>query len=177
VAADPHESLREAVTVSRFWRNVDVRSDVECWPWRGDSRRDGYGVFYFDGRMWGAHELALSFSTGEKRHPSLITCHSCDNPTCCNPSHLRFDTPQANVDDMHARGRAHVGERASRYKLTDRDVLLMRERRALGARHKDLASDFGVTISAVTAIVHGRNWKHVGGPITNRGTSRTRKET
>jgi hypothetical protein len=168
--------MAQAVSVSRFWRLVERHSETQCWPWLGDRDGSGYGVFYFEGSLRGAHELALSFSTGEVRHPYLMTCHSCDNPPCCNPNHLRFDTAQGNVDDMHERGRVHRGSKASRYGLTEADVLLMRERRALGARNKDLALDFGVTISAVTAIVHGRNWKHVGGPITNRGISRTRKE-
>ncbi len=174
-AQDPHPEYAQAVTISRFWRLVSIRGEEECWPWIGDLDRHGYGTFYFGGRNRRAHELALSFTTGEKRLQSLDTCHSCDNPACCNPEHLRFDSRQSNVDDMITRGRNAHGSKSKHAKLTEADVLVMRERRANGARMIDLAKDFAVTPAAVTAIVHGRNWKHVGGPITNRQISRTRK--
>lgn len=167
VAADPHPDLDEAVTVSRFWANV-TRSDEGCWIWAGSIDKNGYGEFFYHGRNRRAHELALSFTTGEKRHDSLDTCHSCDNPPCVNPGHLRFGTRQSNVDEMHERNRNIYGSRHPSTKLTEAEVLLIRERRALGARQKDLSRDFDITEGAIVAIVHGRNWKHVGGPITNR---------
>ena len=103
VAEHPDPSLAEAVSVSRFWRLVDRRGTHECWPFTGYFDEAGYGAFTDEaGRRRPAHELALSFTTGEVRHPDLDTCHSCDNPRCCNPEHLRFDTRQSNVDDMHA---------------------------------------------------------------------------
>ena len=162
-AQDPHPDLRGAVTVSRFWRLVGVKGEDDCWEWKGD-RNDGYGVFQFEGRIFGAHELALSFTTGEKRHPELDTCHSCDNPPCCNPAHLRFDTRAGNVADMVARDRASKHQR----KLTDEQIVLLRERRALGAKQKDLAEQFGITDGQVSMIVRGIRWPHVGGPIETK---------
>lgn len=159
-AANPHPSLADAVAVSRFWRLVDTRGDDECWPWMGDTDRGGYGTFYYRGSRHGAHELALSFTTGETRHPKLETCHSCDNPPCCNPTHLRFDTRASNIAEMHARGRARNGA-----KLTPELVRLIRERRALGARQSDLAEEFGITDGQISMIVRGLRWPEAGGPI------------
>jgi len=167
VNADPHPELAEAVAVTRFWRNVGVGAPDECWSWAGSIDQRGYGEFFYRGRNRRAHELALSFTVGEIRHESLDTCHECDNPVCCNPAHLRFDTRQSNVDDMVRRNRHPIGSARSKSGLDESDVLIIRERRALGARQKDLASDFGVSEAAIVAIVHGRNWKHVGGPITH----------
>lgn len=172
VSSDPHPDLVEATSVSRFWRLVDERAPAECWPWLGDTRRDGYGVFRFRGRMVGAHELALSFTTGEQRHPDLDTCHSCDNPPCVNPAHLRFDTRQSNVDDMVAR----KGPNRVEQKLTAEKVVMIRERRALGARQKDLAEQFGVSNGEISMIVRGLRWSSADGPIepknpTNRKAS------
>jgi len=163
-----------ATKVTEFWSNVEIKSPDECWPWNGYTE-DGYGKFYFDGAMRGAHELAVTFTTGERRDPSLDTCHSCDNPPCCNPSHLRFDTRLSNVTEMHARGRGVVGSMSAATPLTESDVLQIRIRRAAGAQHKTLADDFGVSVPCISAIVLGKNWKHVGGPITNRKITRTRK--
>ena len=159
-AVHPDPLYADAVSVSRFWRAVDVRAEHECWPWCGDTDDAGYGVFVYRGRKAGAHEFALSFTTGERRLPELDTCHSCDNPPCCNPAHLRFDTRRANVRDMLERGRARNGS-----ELTIADVVLIRKRRAAGARQKDLAEQFGLTDGAVSMIVRGIRWPHVGGPI------------
>ncbi|WP_353107898.1 hypothetical protein [Gordonia sp. (in: high G+C Gram-positive bacteria)] len=156
----PHEDYIDAVSVTRFWMLVDVGMTNECWNWQGDTNRDGYGIFVYRGRRYGAHELALSFSTGEKRLDRLDTCHSCDNPTCVNPAHLRFDTRQANVDDMRDRGRV-----ARQGRLSDAEIVLMRERRAAGARQIDLAEQFHVSAAYVSQVVRGLTWKNVGGPI------------
>lgn len=163
-AQNPDPLYADAVSISRFWRLVDVRSETECWPWRGDTDDDGYGVFVYKGRKAGAHEYAVSFTTGERRLPELDTCHSCDNPPCCNPLHVRFDTHLSNVREMHDRGRARNGSA-----LTVADVVLIRERRAAGARQKDLAEQFGLTDGAVSMIVRGLRWPNVGGPIQTEG--------
>lgn len=155
-----HPDLVEAVTVSRFWRSIANSAAGDCWEWQGDRDADGYGIFFYHGRMRQAHDLALSFSTGEMRIESLDTCHSCDNPCCCNPAHLRFDTRQSNVDDMYRRGRAGRSG-----KLTDPEVILIRERRAAGARQKDLAEQFNVSDGQISMIVRGIRWPDVGGPI------------
>lgn len=160
VAADPHPSLAEAVTVTRFWSLVEAPDGDACWPWQGDTDRAGYGVFYYGGRVRRAHELALSFTTGEARGEGMDTCHSCDTPGCVNPVHLRFDTRAANVADMDARGR-----RVSASKITAEDVRTIRERRANGARQIDLAEDYGLTASQISMIVRGRRWRGAGGPI------------
>ena len=161
MATSPHPNLAEAVTISRFWRLVDASGgEGACWEWVGFRDSDGYGLFTYQGVRRPAHELALSFSTGEVRLADLDTCHACDNPPCCNPSHLRFDTRASNVADMHARGRARQAS-----KLTAEQVVTIRERRALGACQRDLADDFGITDGQVSMIVRGIRWPDAGGPI------------
>jgi len=155
-----HPTLRDAVDVTRFWGLVDRRGPDECWPWLGDTSRGGYGIFAWHGKKIGAHEAALSFTTGEVRMANLDTCHSCDTPACCNPAHLRFGTRLSNVREMDARGR-----RVTHTKITAEDVVLMRKRRALGARQKDLAEQFGITDGQVSMIVRGIRWPNAGGPI------------
>ena len=159
---DPAPEFVEAVQVTRFWALVNTTGD--CWEWQGDKDRDGYGVFSWNGRSYGAHRLALSFATGESMGPGLETCHACDNPGCCNPDHLRFDTRAGNVADMVARGRDRNGHK----RLTDDEVRVMRERRANGASQKVLARDFGVSESLVTQIVRGLRRADAPGPIHSK---------
>lgn len=163
-----HAELRDAVDVTRFWGLVQRKGDDECWVWQGDTDRNGYGVFQWHGRIYPAHELALSFATGEVRHPQLDSCHSCDNAPCCNPRHLRFDTRLSNVTDMISRGR-----QGKSGKLSPEQVVLIRERRAAGARQKDLAEQYGISGGQVSLIVRGIRWPELGGPIeTERRYSR-----
>lgn len=164
VSLDPHPELAEAVTVSRFWRMVRMGDSSECWAWTGQAAADGYGSFFYHGEMRRSHEMALSFSTGEMRHPDLVTCHSCDNPRCCNPSHLRFDTPGSNLKEAYDRG-LRSGTDIPAW-INDEKVRLMRERRALGARVCDLAADFKISPTAASLILRGLSRAKAGGPIT-----------
>jgi hypothetical protein len=159
------EVLAVVVRVSEFWQNVDRSAgDDACHPWTGYTE-DGYGRFQWQGRMVGAHELARTFTTGEVRLPSLDTCHRCDNPPCCNPRHVRFDSRLGNVRDMHERNRA-----ARPGRLTDAQVRELRERRAAGARQIDLAEAYGLTDGAVSMIVRGLRWPDAGGPLQTERT-------
>ena len=157
------------VRVTQFWMSVQRGDDQECWPWTGYVNEDGYGEFHFRGQMVGAHELAVTFATGERRLPVLDTCHSCGNRICCNPSHLRFDTRQSNVDDAVRMGRHY---RPSPLRLTDEQVRLIRQRREAGAAQIDLAEQFGVSQSFISQIVTGRKRPSAGGPIAPTRTYR-----
>ena len=107
------------VCVKRFWSMVSIQDAGVCWPWIGSRKtKRGYGIFYVCrsvakdgngsfttvGRDFGSHVLARMLSTGEDPC-GLYTCHACDNPTCCNPSHLFLGTAQENADDMMRKGR------------------------------------------------------------------------
>lgn len=143
-----------ATRVTEFWRNVrSTQSGDDCWPWTG-YEEDGYGRFFFQGKMRGAHELALTFTTGERRAPGLDTCHSCNNPICCNPRHLRFGTRQSNVDDMVAAG-TNLGRHG---KLSFAKAQMIRLRIANGARQQDLADEFGVTNGMISQIKNGKRY-------------------
>ena len=149
--------------VTEFWMSVKIGEPDECWPWTAYLNEDGYGEFFFDGRMIGAHELSVTFTTGEVRLPDLETCHSCDNPPCCNPRHLRFDTHLSNVQEMDDRGRRRSIER-----VTDEQVRLIRRRRQAGASQEDLAAQFGVSSSFISMVVNGKKRLSAGGPIATK---------
>jgi hypothetical protein len=163
-------STKDIVAVSEFWAQVARGDADDCWPWTGYSEK-GYGRYYWRGRMVGAHELALTFMTGERRARGLETCHSCHNPLCCNPGHLRFDTRQSNVDDMMAAGRSRHA-----VKLTDEQVVTLRRRALAGATGQTLARDYGVSPSLVTMIIRGERRPLCGGPIRiNHGNTKARQ--
>lgn len=132
-----------------------------CWPFIGTRSRDGYGNFWFDGKLKGAHVWTLIEASGQDLSATMMALHSCDNPSCCNPAHLRWGSAVENMRDMFARGRAVVpfGESHRRAKLTDAQVLDIRSRH--GETLHQLAAEFGVTFGLISQIRNGRIWRHL----------------
>lgn len=95
-------------TPESFWMElVDMRSDLDCWPWKGGFYPDGYGRVRMGGKPKRAHRVAYELANGPVPK-GLLVCHTCDNPKCCNPSHLFAGTRQDNFDDMVRKGRAKL---------------------------------------------------------------------
>lgn len=93
----------------RFWSKVDIREESECWPWTAAKTGNGYGNFKA-GRYSTipSHRAAYWFSYGI--YPDkLLVRHKCDNPICCNPSHLELGTAADNAQDKVKRGRHRNG--------------------------------------------------------------------
>lgn len=79
-----------------------------CWEWKG-GRSGAYGVLVIPrhgqpSQVILAHRLALEFQLGEYLGRAF-SCHTCDNPPCCNSAHLYKGDSQSNSDDKIARGR------------------------------------------------------------------------
>lgn len=91
-------------TVETFLSRVDVRGPDECWEWQGTRNPQGYGGVRHDGVNWRAHRLSYVLHKGPIPD-GLLVLHSCDNPPCCNPSHLRTGTYADNMLDMVGRQR------------------------------------------------------------------------
>ena len=88
-----------------FWSKVDIRSSLECWPWKGTLLIKGYGVLcYKQKRMMAAH-LSLLFNHSLTVPEGMFVCHTCDNPICVNPSHLFIGNNSDNMRDAVSKGR------------------------------------------------------------------------
>lgn len=71
-----------------------------CWEWMRCRNKDGYGQVNIGRRMQLSHRVVIGGLGSD-----LDTCHSCDNPPCCNPWHLFLGTRHTNTLDMKAKGR------------------------------------------------------------------------
>lgn len=162
----------------RFWGYVHRCGPDDCWPWLGrlfDGQR--YGQFALDGRPARAHRVAWMLTRGPIPD-GLYVCHSCDNPACCNPSHLWLGTHDDNMADRQAKGRtlrgadhplrrhpefaAHPkGEANARAKVTADDVRAIRLAFASGERQRSIANRYGINIPSVSMIVNRKNWSHI----------------
>ncbi len=152
-----------------YWEKVDVRGPDDCWEWTKARYHDGYGMLNirppFKKSTMRAHVFSLILASGEDAG-DRFALHSCDNPPCCNPAHLRWGNQKANIADMDSRGRARRpitrGMQHGGARLTDLDVLTIRALWKAG-RHtqQQLADHFGVTQANVSDIVLRKRWKHL----------------
>lgn len=110
----------DSAFASRFWGKVDTSDPEGCWPWEASRAGLGYGqVQVADGVLLpgiagiqAAHRVA--YFLAHRRWPGdLYVLHSCDNPPCVQPAHLRLGTAADNAADMINRSR-HRWDRESR---------------------------------------------------------------
>lgn len=155
----------------RFNAKVDRSGGPDaCWPWTGAKHVFGYGRLTIRSRVTGAwtqetaHRIALWQETGSP--PSDFVLHSCDNPCCCNPAHLREGTAKDNAQDAVQRGRQpgpppRYGEDNQATKLTEQSVQAIRTLATQGFTHKALGRIFGIHHKTVGRIVNRQTWAHV----------------
>ena len=149
----------------RFWSKVDRTS--ECWVWTG-SRTCGYGHIRVGSRSDGTRTLLRATHvawelTNGAIPEGLWLLHRCDNPPCVRPTHLFLGTPKDNTDDMAAKGRANTpkGSQRPAARLSEADVLAIREARRQGAVGAELARQYGVHRSTIYHVCQRDYWKHV----------------
>jgi len=86
-----------------------------CWLWAAAKNTDGYGVLMLRNKAAGiprklirAHQLSYLLYRGDIPQGRCV-CHSCDRPSCVNPSHLFLATQAENILDCKAKGRTRNG--------------------------------------------------------------------
>jgi hypothetical protein len=82
-----------------------------CREWTGDTRR-GYGAIWHNGRNVGTHRLVWELAHGRPVQPGHLIAHHCDNPPCCEITHLFETTYLGNHNDMKAKDRSAKGDRS-----------------------------------------------------------------
>lgn len=109
------------------------------------------------------HRLVLEITSGISQD-ELFVIHSCDNPPCCNPEHLRYGTHRENCDDKVARGRGPRGQKNWSAKLDEKAVLEIYKSRA--PVMEDIRR-YGVVESTINDIKTGRRWGWLTGGNQN----------
>lgn len=146
---------------TRLWSRIDRSGGpLSCWPWTAGTTR-GYGQLKpGNGRNNVlAHRKVMELTGYDV--DGMFVCHRCDNPACCNPSHLFLGTTQENTKDRNEKQRQARGERQGSAKLTAEVVIEIRRRAASGEPQAWLAQEFGISKSQCTNIVRRRHWRHV----------------
>jgi hypothetical protein len=152
---------------ARLFRFAQKRGEDECWPWNGFRNEQGYGMIRYNRKQSFAHRLSYEIHVGPIPD-GLLVLHSCDNPCCVNPKHLRPGSHLDNADDMIERNR-HTpcpGEANGNAKLTDIDVIGIKVALAKGLSLNRTAAQFKISKRTVLDIKHRRTWRHIQEPGT-----------
>jgi len=182
----------------RFMEKVDKRPG-ECWEWLASRYSSGYGMFYYESKLRGAHRVSWLLFHGEIPLGKMV-CHTCDNKTCVSPDHLFIGTQTDNMRDSARKGRngsqthpekrprgdkhwTHMnperlargkrsgaathpetirkGELNGSAKLTEQQVLEIRDLVSTGVLRKIVAKWYDVTPTTISGITKRKLWKHI----------------
>jgi len=150
---------------TRFESKVSV-DDNGCWEWEGCYKKERYGAFRLaSGKTTSAHRAAYQIFKGPIPEGMCIL-HACDNRWCVSPAHLRVGTLAENTQEAIQRGRLknpprHEGKTHPRARLTEEQVLEIRDLVDQGWRQTDIARAYGTPDSNVNKISKREAWSHL----------------
>ncbi len=153
--------------IERFWSKVNIKGEDDCWEWLGNHDLEGYGKLSAFHTSFMAHRI-MYFLKKEKFSEDLKILHTCDNPSCCNPNHLKLGTQKDNVQDCINKNRRSPqnGENNHRSILTEKDVKEIKRLYETGQySYRKLGDIFGVKESTISYAIKGISWSGVGGDV------------
>jgi hypothetical protein len=156
-----HTPSRNLKDCNRFDSYLPAtRKPDTCWIWEGGRGGDGYGRFWMEKKNVSAHRAAVLRAGGEIPEGKFVT-HSCDNPLCVNPAHLKVTTHARNMQDMVTRKRHAYGEKNPVAVLTEVQCRTIIERIASGATVRGLAREMGINRGTLRNVAKGYTWRHL----------------
>jgi hypothetical protein len=129
-----------------------------CWEWQWLKDKNGYGLLPYAGKQYRAHVVSLELHGNPVTKENPIACHTCDNPSCVNPSHLYPGTYKTNSQDMIDRGRSQKGSTNVQSKLSEKDII---DIRASAERVCNLAKKYNVSHASISGIKSRKTWGHI----------------
>lgn len=99
--------VKPTPAVERVYRRIEVHP-LGCWNWTGAVNHGGYGIIQL-GRGSGTdrtHRVVYEAEVGPIPDEYTID-HLCQNPACCNPTHLEPVTRAENARRQNAAGRGN----------------------------------------------------------------------
>jgi hypothetical protein len=137
-----HMPLKE-----RFERFFERRGHDECWIWKAAVDQNGYGRFQIGRSNLRSHRASYIIYKGSIPD-SMHILHSCDNPACVNPQHLKADTNLQNQHEAWMRDRKYAVRKLSR-----NDVI---EIMAAAGKQSVIAARYGIHQCEVSRIKSGK---------------------
>lgn len=135
--------------------------DTPCHLWIAGKSEHGYGQFWNENRSYPAHRIIWELVNGPIPE-EMCVLHLCDNRCCVNPEHFFLGTTQENTQDRQQKNRQAKGVFQGSSKLTDIEVIEIRQKYANGGiTQKELSMEYNVHISIISLIINRQLWTHI----------------
>lgn len=146
----------------RAFEKKIVKTDG-CWLWSGKTDKRGYGVYapYSNGKRIYINTHRVAYALYVSDPVGAVVCHQCDIPACVRPSHLFLGTQAENIADRDRKGRTANGVRNGSAKLTEHEVIAIRQLRTHGVKLAAIALIYPVSFQTIHKICTRKNWRSV----------------
>jgi hypothetical protein len=139
--------------IERFWTHINKSQghgpNGDCWVWTSGTLQRFWAHnpyprgFSVSGKFYRPSHISLAIDGRVRPSGNMNALHSCDNPVCVRPDHLRWGTQEENMEEAFQRRK--FGPRRLHPDI-------VREIRNSTERNVDIAARFGVTASCVCNI-------------------------
>ena len=151
---DTESRAAKNMTDLQYFQSHTEPQSTGCIHWVVDIRGSGYGYCKRGGPVMLAHRWVYSLYYGDIPDGVVIR-HKCDNRVCVNIDHLESGTKADNNRDTTVR------ERHARIKLSNQQILEIRDRISKGEKQRDLAKEYGVSEQHISGIKYRRTRYHI----------------
>jgi hypothetical protein len=137
---------------------------------RRQADKDGYLYLRIAGKKWLIHRLVFA-TFCSPLVPGLVICHRDGNKLNNRVENLLQATQRENILHKAAHGTWQAGEKHARAKYTNAEIAQIKARIASATRTatgrirrgegQRLAMECGVPSDMISALAHGKSWKHV----------------
>lgn len=126
----------------------------ECLEWPLKPNKSGYGKITHGGKKHTVSRLVATFVYGQPKE-NYFALHSCDNPICINPKHLRWGTKQENNEDMMKRKRNKQPQAFNHFnsRFKPQDIIDIRLKYQTGQTQTAIAREYQVAQVTIQKIV------------------------
>ena len=137
---------------NRLMSNVEMIPIAGCWIWMGAIDKHGYGKIFTDGRPQRTHRVSFSIHNDETPNHVL---HTCDVPSCVNPSHLYSGSHSDNMRDRENRNRGNkaTGIKNGKCRFSSEDIKRMRDLKSGGFSLRAIARMFDISGTGYVSLV------------------------
>ena len=117
----PDRPTFHGTEIERLEHYTDKKGHDDCWLWLSNKDKDGYGTMRSGSKNKRAHRVAYEHYIGKIPKGKLVL-HSCNNPSCVNPNHLRVGVHNDNMRDRFKAGNYTASEKHPNSKFSNKIV-------------------------------------------------------